>query len=580
MSGRVLVATAWLAGCTQEPERSTTTADPILPSSPDAPEPVDGDGDGFVAGVDCNDGDDTVYPGAVEVCGDDRITDCSGGEQVGHATVDRGQSFSDLNEALAAASPGSEVLVCGVFGGQFTAPVPVRLVGWTGDPSRSIDGEYGGTTLVVPSGTVLENLTIRNGRADVGGGVRLSDVGTLVLRATVVSDNGARLGGGIALPPGSTLILEGSTLQGNIADEGGGGVWVPAGATLSLDEGSLVDGTALYGGGVLLEDGILRGGTVRGNAGDEPIALASGVLGNTRPVGGGAVAVTGTSRIEGTVLDGSAGSGGGLSAFGADVVLLDVAASGQAVLHGGGLLALDSTVRFEGTSAVTGATASAGAGAALFGSTLHGGTFSGGSGYGSAAGLYLEHATVEGAVVRENTTSSSAVTVALEGTLVDVVIEDNDIDGIHAYPWSVVDLTAVPVGLEIVRGVVTRNGWGPGYAGIAAGLYARIPVVATETVFDANVATSGTAGLQVEVAVTLVGGSVTAHQCLDVSWPGAITLAGPDALLTIERVNFGTRQSENFGGDVFTLDPSGLGTLWNFDGLVSAVCTGNGCVAE
>ncbi len=43
----------------------------------DAP---DADGDGFAADVDCDDGDPSVHPGAVEVCGDGIDQDCSGAD--------------------------------------------------------------------------------------------------------------------------------------------------------------------------------------------------------------------------------------------------------------------------------------------------------------------------------------------------------------------------------------------------------------------------------------------------------------------------------------------------------------------
>ena len=42
------------------------------------PQPVDADGDGFVAEVDCNDGDPSIYPGAIEVKFDGVDQDCNG----------------------------------------------------------------------------------------------------------------------------------------------------------------------------------------------------------------------------------------------------------------------------------------------------------------------------------------------------------------------------------------------------------------------------------------------------------------------------------------------------------------------
>ena len=42
---------------------------------PSAAQAVDNDGDGFTEDIDCDDNDDTVFPGAVEVCGDGKNND-------------------------------------------------------------------------------------------------------------------------------------------------------------------------------------------------------------------------------------------------------------------------------------------------------------------------------------------------------------------------------------------------------------------------------------------------------------------------------------------------------------------------
>jgi hypothetical protein len=61
---------------------SCTDVRPFLCEAPCTEEPVDADGDGYASvatcGVDCNDDDPAVHPGAAEVCGDGIDQDCNG----------------------------------------------------------------------------------------------------------------------------------------------------------------------------------------------------------------------------------------------------------------------------------------------------------------------------------------------------------------------------------------------------------------------------------------------------------------------------------------------------------------------
>jgi len=64
----------------------------------------DSDGDGFPASADCDDTDSAAYPGAPDLCGDDRVTDCDRTSDDGLVTIDGTATFTDLHAALDAAS--------------------------------------------------------------------------------------------------------------------------------------------------------------------------------------------------------------------------------------------------------------------------------------------------------------------------------------------------------------------------------------------------------------------------------------------------------------------------------------------
>ncbi len=92
------------------------------------PPGVDADGDASSIRKDCDDGDPAVFPGAPDICGDDRTTDCDRTTDDGLATVDGVETFGALDEALAAADAGSTVLVCpGTWVGQFVVTRPIVL---------------------------------------------------------------------------------------------------------------------------------------------------------------------------------------------------------------------------------------------------------------------------------------------------------------------------------------------------------------------------------------------------------------------------------------------------------------------
>ena len=87
----LLLAVVVAADCTTVhvhlPEGKPSGDSPAPPDSPPAP-PDDRDGDGYPPPEDCDDGDPAVHPGALDLCGDGRDWDCSGGEELACVGVD------------------------------------------------------------------------------------------------------------------------------------------------------------------------------------------------------------------------------------------------------------------------------------------------------------------------------------------------------------------------------------------------------------------------------------------------------------------------------------------------------------
>jgi len=121
---QVVLGTALLVGCTGKDADSSTGGGSGGTTGTTTDPGADNDGDGVLAADDCDDSDDTVYPGAVELC-DGKDTDCDGSPSEHEADADgdgtpdcaacaeagywdlleAGTSGDDLQDALEAANP-------------------------------------------------------------------------------------------------------------------------------------------------------------------------------------------------------------------------------------------------------------------------------------------------------------------------------------------------------------------------------------------------------------------------------------------------------------------------------------------
>ena len=273
-----------------------------------------------------------------------------------------GVGYATLHAALAAASAEDRVEICpGTYAGPFTADVPVELVGLDGASTTVLDGSGVDTTLTLPGGSSLQGLTITGGASPAdGGGLLLSEAGTLVIVDSVIEDNDAVLqGGGLWLPDGSVLELHGSWIRDNAARDGGGIAAGEGSVTLDLGDGvisgnlargeqtSELSARAGLGGGVYMWGGEVHDGLIVSN--EALLVLPRFSVGS-----GGGLSAIGEVHIEGThLIDNVADTGGGMRLLRSST-LVDVLVEGNRGRNAGGITitTLDSLVVIDTTNTV------------------------------------------------------------------------------------------------------------------------------------------------------------------------------------------------------------------------------------
>ena len=124
------------------------------------------------------------------------------------------------------------------------------IISGAGARTTVIDGAFSDRVFEVIGSTVtISGITIQNGSANDGGGIRLDGSSSLTLRDSAVSGNHAIDTGGAILVSG-LLTIDRATIEGNSADVGGG-IYVSNGAGASLLNSTLSGNTAINGGAVL-----------------------------------------------------------------------------------------------------------------------------------------------------------------------------------------------------------------------------------------------------------------------------------------------------------------------------------------
>ena len=331
---------------------------------------VDRDGDGYgdegttqdscdelsgmvTDGTDCNDDDETMYPGADEYC-DSADNDCDGdvdedavdqstlyedadGDGVG---VEDGKSVTgcdsedgyaaevgDCDDADASRYPGAGELCDGIDNDcdektTEDGAVAIEGGGSYGSIQEAIDAAAKGDTIQVCTGEFIEALEIGQDITLVGAG---ADVTTIDAR-----------GGGavIAVGSGVSIDVSGMTLTGGTGDpypkepliSVGGGVWAFSAGDLAFTDVVFEDNEPDYGGGMFVEvaDSItLNGVTMQDNL----AGYAGGIWGTT----------VGTLEITDSVIDDNyaVARGGALYLVGLDLLsITDSSISGNTAGNG------------------------------------------------------------------------------------------------------------------------------------------------------------------------------------------------------------------------------------------------------
>lgn len=176
----------------------------------------------------------------------------------------------------------------------------------------------------------LLNLTLQNGSAEQGGGLRNGAATTLQVRDSAIVGNSASVGGGIYND--GTLRVQRTIITGNQAAEQGGGIFNARSKSLEIFDGAITDNVSGGdGGGVATEGAVLLRSFIER-------ATISGNRANGR---GGGVTLTPSASFnaeECSVLDNQAEVGGGISVRGAaSLILVDChIADNQAIGGAGG----------------------------------------------------------------------------------------------------------------------------------------------------------------------------------------------------------------------------------------------------
>lgn len=169
----------------------------------------------------------------------------------------------------------------------------------------------GNATLVLDSGTVLQNNDLGNTYQGGAVGVGTTSGGKLVMKpGAIIRNNTGSVGGGVYVGGNGVFVMEGGTMSGNYAVTGGGAVYVGDGA-FTMKNGEISGNAAGNNGG---------GVTVQGNSSSSVFTMEGGTISGNRGKLGGGVTLIGAGdsflmsggSITGNKITTSGANGGGI----------------------------------------------------------------------------------------------------------------------------------------------------------------------------------------------------------------------------------------------------------------------------
>ncbi len=145
--------------------------------------------------------------------------------------------------------------------GEIEVSKNINIKGSNGKATDIIDAESKHRIFEVKENKslTLRNITLQNGKADIGGAILAENGSTLTLDNTAIKSSEATSGGGAISTGGILTINDGSVISGNKALTGyGGAIAISNSGTLIMTGGTIENNTAATGGGAVYNNGTFK----------------------------------------------------------------------------------------------------------------------------------------------------------------------------------------------------------------------------------------------------------------------------------------------------------------------------------